>query len=131
MLERHLKRWLERDGDFEIVLTGIEVVRVVFPATIDAWDLGVDVLGPGTEPSNPNFTNWATLGSGPGFLRYSFQIEVPRILTTDERDVITEIVNLVRPAHTHFIGFLEPTTIDPVDHWELDVSELGVTSDLH
>jgi len=106
-------------------LTALEV-SVVFPATADAWDLGVDVLGDVTDPlpTDPFFTEYATLGPAPGFMRYSFQIEVPRVLTADERTTITEIVKLVKPAHTHFIGFIEPNVASVVEHWELDVSYL-------
>jgi len=110
-------------------LTGIEIVSIVSPATIDAWDLGVDVLGDGTEPSNPDFANVVTLGSSPGFMRYSFQIEVPRVLTSDEREIIEQIVELVKPAHTHFVGFREPGVASPVEHWELDVSYLHKTGE--
>lgn len=105
-------------------LTGIEVVDVVWPATIDAWDLGVDVLSDGSVPDDEDFTDYAILGPSPGFMRYSFQIEVPRALTADEKETITEIVGLVKPAHTHFVGFLEPEVGADVEHWELGVSRL-------
>lgn len=113
-------------------LTGIEIVSVISPATIDAWDLGVDVLGDTAAdppPADPSFTDLAILGPSPGFVRYSFQIEVPRVLTQDERDVITEIVGLVKPAHTHFIGFVEPGVVGDIEHWELDVSALHETGE--
>lgn len=108
-------------------ITGINA-NVVFPATILSWDLGVDVIG--DTPANPpvppnlNFTDFAFLGSSPGFNLYSFQIEVDRVLTQEEREIVTQIVRLVKPAHTHFVGFIEPGTLDPVDHWELSVSFL-------
>jgi len=108
-------------------LTGLEIVRIVSPATIYAWDLGVDVIGDtAADPpaGDPTFTDFAVLGPSPGFTRYSFQIEVERVLTSDERDVLTEIVELVKPAHTHFAGFLEPIASATIDHWELDVSFL-------
>lgn len=108
-------------------ITGISAT-VVFPATILSWDLGVDVIGDTPAdppvPPNPNFTDFAFLGSSPDFTFYSFQIEVDRILTPEEREIVTEIVKLVKPAHTHFVGFLEPGVLDPVDHWELGVSSL-------
>ncbi len=109
------------------VLTGLEIVRVVSPATINSWTLGVDVLGDTTaDPPLPDplNTDRAVLGPSPQFMRYSFQIEVDRVLTDDERSIITEIVKLMKPAHTHFAGFLEPTIGIIVDHWELDRSFL-------
>lgn len=111
-------------------LTAIEA-QVVFPATINAWVLGVDVLGDGTPPVDEDFTDEAVLGPSPGFMRYSFQVEVPRVLTSDEKEIVTEIVKLMKPAHTHFVGFLEPGAGAAIDHWELGLSELGEDTDLH
>ena len=113
-------------------LTGIEIVRVVSPATIFGWTLGVHVLSdtpPATPPSNPALTDLAFLGSSPQFSLYSFQIEVDRVLTDEEREVIEGIVDLVKPAHTHFLGFLEPGVADPIDHWELGLSFLTDTGE--
>lgn len=108
-------------------ITGINAT-VVFPATILSWDLGVDVIG--DTPANPpvppnlNLTDFAFLGSSPGFNRYSFQIEVDQALSQEEREILEEIIKLVKPAHTHFVGFLEPGALDPIDHWELGLSAL-------
>lgn len=113
-------------------LTGIEVINVVFPATISSWVLGQDVIG--CSPSDPPLpdplnTDRAILGSSPSFVRYSFQIEVDRILTPDESEIVTEIVKLMKPAHTHFAGFLEPAIGVTVDHWELGRSVLHSTGE--
>lgn len=123
-------------------LTGIEIDQVVSPATSGAWTLGVDVLSdtpPAVPPANPSLTDLAFLGSTPTFELYSFQIEVSQALTQDQRDLIREIVEIVKPAHTHFLGFLEPAMGSPIDHWDLgqsffhDTGEplLGDEVDLH
>jgi len=129
-------------GDVIRALTGLDIVRIISPATIDAWDLGVDVIGDDiNDPPilDEGFTDLAIFGPDPGFMRYSFQIEMDRVLTDDEREVLTEIVQLVKPAHTHFMGFVEPLIGVTVDHWELGASFLhdagepllGDETDLH
>jgi len=71
--------------------------------------LGVDwVLGPSTR--------WAL---------YAFDVEVNRVLTDDERRHARAVVNLMRPAHTHFVSIVEPLASAPDDRWVLGVSELG------
>lgn len=107
-------------------LTGLEIVRIISPATLAGFTLGVHVLSQtGTPlPTDPNLTDLGFLGSGPGFVRFSFQIEVDRVLTSDEQEILTEIVQLVKPAHTHFMGFVQPTVGGVVDHWELSLSFL-------
>jgi len=37
----------------------------------------------------------------------------------------------MRPAHTHFVELLEPGAPASFDHWELGISELGASADLH
>lgn len=111
-------------------LTGLEVT-VVAPATVAAFVLDEDELAdtptvPGPVPDEL-LTSFGFLGVSPGFNIYSFQIEVPRVLTDDERSIITEIVLLVKPAHTHFVGFIEPTVGLVLEHWELGISFLHET----
>lgn len=113
-------------------LSGIEISRIVSPATILGWTLGVNVLSdapPATPPVNPQLTDLAFLGASPQFQFYSFQIEVAQALTQAERDLITEIVKIVKPAHTHFLGFLEPGVGQVIDHWELGLSFLTDTGE--
>jgi len=108
-------------------ITGIDVVSIISPATIDSWDLGQDVIGDtAADPplADPLNTDFAILGPDPQFTLYSFQVEVDRVLTDEEREILTEIINLVKPAHTHFLGFKEPTVAGLVDHWELNLSFL-------
>lgn len=74
--------------------------------------------------------DWA-LGPSDRFARYAFDLTVSRVLTAVERTQIRRIVDLMRPAHTHFVDILEPTSSQFVDHWELGLSRLGETTDLH
>jgi len=71
------------------------------------------------------------LGPIDQFALYSFDISVNRTLTDAERRQTREIVDFMRPAHTHFIDLIEPGAPAFIDHWELGLSELGETSDLH
>jgi phage tail-like protein len=71
------------------------------------------------------------LGPSDSFARYAFDITVSRRLTDTERQQIRQIVDLIRPAHTHFVDTLEPTSSQYVDHWALGLSELGGNSILH
>ena len=63
----------------------------------DAWVLGEDELGIGTF-------------LGTSILRaiYSFDVEVDRVLTDAERDQLREIVDYMKPGHTHHINTIEP-----------------------
>jgi phage tail-like protein len=71
------------------------------------------------------------LGPSGQFALYSFDLTVNRVLTETERRQIRRIVDFMRPAHTHFIDILEPGAPAFIDHWELGMSELGETTDLH
>ena len=120
-------------GGMEDVIFALTEITatVVFPATISAFILDEDELAdtPTVPPPVPdeNLTSFGFLGVSPGFNSYSFQIEVPQVLTDEERAIITEIVLLMKPAHTHFVGFIEPTVGLVVDHWELGLSFLTET----
>ena len=96
---------------------GIEVTIDAFNAT--GWILGEDELGETT-----------ILAPGLSSEKYSFTIISPVALTAEQRTRIKFIVDFMKPAHTHCIDVIEPTT-DIIDHWELGLSELGDTTDLH
>lgn len=91
---------------------GIEIDIVAF--TEDAWILGVSELGVDTD-----------LGPGTSRERYSFDVISPVLLTDDQRAQIRQIVEYMKPAHTHLIRIIEPTPPDVIDHLELGLSELG------
>ncbi|HBU43612.1 MAG TPA: phage tail protein [Microbacterium sp.] len=56
-------------------------------------------------------------------------VDVP--LTDAQRSQLRAIVEYLKPAHTHFVNLIEPAPPAFIDHWELGVSEIGVTTDLH
>jgi phage tail-like protein len=64
---------------------------------IDTWILGESLLGFDT-----------IVGPSSSFARFSFYIQHPAsvTLTDSDKDIIEEIVEFVRPAHTHFIGYI-------------------------
>jgi phage tail-like protein len=56
---------------------------------------------------------------------YAFDLEVNRVLTADERRQVRAVVELMKPAHTHFVSIVEPTTPVPDGRWVLGVDDLG------
>ena len=71
------------------------------------------------------------LGPSNRFARYAFNVEVEVPLTDTERRQIRAIVDYLKPAHTHFVDLIEPGLPPVFDHWELGISELGWTTELH
>lgn len=63
----------------------------------DIWILGESELGFDTN-----------LGPGTSFLRYAFEAVSPVALTQTQRDRLRDIVNYMKPAHTHFMRIVEP-----------------------
>jgi phage tail-like protein len=98
---------------------GIEIAAITAFAS-DALILGESELG----------VDWV-LGPSDRFARYAFNVEVSRILGTEERRRLRAIVEYLKPAHTHFVDLVEPLPVVLPDHWELGVSELGTESELH
>jgi len=86
--------------------------------------------GPGDELSSDTVepADAAELGPGERRLLYSFEIVSPVVLTDEERTRIVAIAELMKPAHTHLVRIVEPTTAEVVDHLELGLSELGETA---
>jgi len=62
----------------------------------DTWTLGESELGYDTY-----------LGPSLSFVRYAFYLEHADALSNEDKDLIRQIVAFVRPAHTHFIGFMQ------------------------
>lgn len=112
-------------------LTGIEST-IITPATLSAWILGVEVLGDtSADPPilDPDNTDLAILDQAPSYLLYSFQVSVDRVLTPEERQTLEVVIDLTKPAHTHFVGFTEPEVPVVIDHWELGLSALHATGE--
>ena len=96
-------------------------LEVVIESSLDfGWFLGEDELGVST-----------VLGPGTRFQIYSFDVISPVVLTEQEVSIIRDIVDYMKPAHTHLISIVQPTSSDTVDHWELGSSQLGITTILH
>jgi phage tail-like protein len=74
--------------------------------------------------------NWI-LGPSDAFAAYAFEIVVPRVLQPEERTRLRQIVDYMRPAHTHFVRLVEPTLPETIDHLELGLSDLGENWLLH
>lgn len=100
-------------------ILGFEIDVQPFLNPAGTWTLGVSALGQDT-----------ILGPGTSFLRYSFQVEVFQDLTEVQRRRLIEIVNYMKPAHTHFIRLIEPTTPPVIifKPWELGTDLLGDTT---
>lgn len=60
----------------------------------DTWVLGESLLGYNTY-----------VGPSQSFVRYSFYLEHNVTLTEAEKSITREIIEFIRPAHTHFVGF--------------------------
>lgn len=92
----------------------------IAPYTSTALVLGESELG----------VDWE-LGPSDRYARYAFDVRVPRALSPRERRLVRELVEYLKPAHTHFVQLLEPEVPIEPDHWELDLSELDHTTILH
>ena len=86
----------------------------------EALVLGESLLG----------VDWV-LGPSGAFSAYAFEVIAPRSLETEERRRLRQIVNYMKPAHTHFLRLVEPVVPEVVDHLELGLSELGENWLLH
>lgn len=106
---------------------GIEVEIVSFAA--EGWELGIDELSEIGQDGTPP----AILGPGTSFAKYSFEVIAPVILTDEQREQIKDIVDLMKPAHTHCVNLIDATPETPIDHIELGLSFLGFNDewDLH
>lgn len=91
---------------------GIEIDIVAF--TEEGWILGESELGEDT-----------ILGPGTSRERYSFDVVSPVLLSDEQRSQIVDIVEYMKPAHTHLVHIIEPDSVEVIDHLELGLSELG------
>jgi len=98
---------------------GIDITAIT-AFNADALFLGESQLG----------VDWV-LGPSGRFALYAFNIEVARVLTPRERQRLRAIVEYLKPAHTHFVDLVEPLPPVVPDHWEIGVSEVGVTTVAH
>jgi phage tail-like protein len=71
------------------------------------------------------------LGPSSAFGALAFEVVSPRILATEERRRLRQIVDYMKPGHTHFARLVEPVPPEVVDQVELGLSELGEIWELH
>jgi phage tail-like protein len=71
------------------------------------------------------------LGPPSLFAALAFEVVSPRVLTSEERHRLRQIVDYLRPAQTHFVRLVEPIPPETIDHVELGISELGESWVLH
>ncbi len=95
-------------------------ISTISPFAADSLILGESELG----------VDWI-LAPSDRFALYAFNVEVERLLSTEERRQLRAIVEYLKPAHTHFVDLVEPLPIIEPEHWELGISELGVETELH
>jgi phage tail-like protein len=92
--------------------------------------------------ANDGFISWAVsadstdagncvLGPGTSFALYAFTLYSATSLTAEQLQQITFIANYMKPAHTHLLGIVTPTSPVVYDPVELGLSELGVDWILH
>lgn len=97
---------------------GLEVQITAYAG--EALTLGDSLLG----------EDWI-LGPSSRFAALAFEVVSPRLLGTEERRRLRQIVNYLKPAQTHFARLVEPVPPATVDDVELGQSELGENWVLH
>jgi len=113
------------------IFTTLTVTSII-RGSFTGWELGVDVIGDGIHPidfSTPS--DFIVLYPSRLFQIYSFAITTDYAPSQAQRDEIARLMDVVKPAHLHYLGVAgwDPTTI--YLNWEIGISEIGVTSDVH
>lgn len=85
----------------------------------DSWLLGISELGEDT-----------ILGSDAS-QAYLFDVILDENPTDEEREIILDIIRIMRPVNMRLRNLIEPDPPLIIDHMELGLSELGLTWDLH
>lgn len=101
--------------------------------TVDPFNTDTDTVVLGESELGDVLTgggDWQ-LGPGTSYGLYCFDVTVPQILTDTQRAQMRQIIDYMKPAHTHLVSINEPSLPPSYDHMELGISELGVTWDLH
>jgi phage tail-like protein len=102
------------------LILGIESA-VLTQYNVNIWKLGVSLLGVDTILFPTGIDGSRAL--------YTFDIELITPTTQEQNDKIIALVRFMKPIHTHIGQIIQPPI--PPDHWELGVSLLGDTTDLH
>lgn len=102
------------------LILGIESA-VLTQYNVNIWKLGISELGVDTILFPSGLDGDRAL--------YTFDIELITPTTEEENEKIIALVRFMKPIHTHIGQIIQPPV--PIDHWELGVSLLGDTTDLH
>ncbi len=102
------------DGIINTVRFFLGLTITIVPYDGEGMQLGVSQLG----------LNWI-LGPGNSFALYAFRIISGIALTAEQVSQITFIANYMKPAHTHLIEIVQPSTPPTYDPLELGISRLG------
>jgi len=114
------------------IFTKYEVIQIHSPSKARAWVLNQDTLGDGVHPIDPEHpSSYIVLGPSARFMIFSFSIELDQTLVPADEPVIRKLTVVVKPAHMHFLGIVQPVPPRTYDHWELRHSALNVNTDLH
>lgn len=103
-------------------ILGVQVNVRPFAGVEGYWVLGMRALGVDT-----------ILAPGTQYLLYSFEVISPIDLTDAQRAILIEIVEYMKPAHTHFIRLLEPGDGGggpAFPYWILGTGALGTSTAL-
>ncbi len=73
----------------------------------------------------------SVLGPGTAYERFSFSIVSGVVLTESQRRFIRSFAEYMKPAHTHLVNIVEPTTPVVIDHVVLGISLLDTQWLLH
>lgn len=82
--------------DIVLFITGKTITIKPWDIPSDTWTLSVSQLGYNTY-----------LGPSRVRIRYTFYAEHTEELTSADRKIIEEVIQLTKPAHTHFYGFVK------------------------
>ena len=104
----------------------VNAIRFFMGLEVEVLPLTADLLGLGEAEIG---VNWI-LGTSDRYALYSFNIRADRELTETEIKQIRAIVDLLKPAHTHFVTLLTPGPPPTLDTWEIGISLLGSQSRL-
>lgn len=104
--------------------------EIIIPPEEEGWVLGEDILSDDVSLADPDFTEFAILGFSSRYIKNSFQIKTTPILNSANKVLAIQVINQLKPAYTHFLGFEDDTAVVG-DNWELNISELETESDLH
>ena len=104
----------------------VNAIRFFMGLEVEVLPLTADLLGLGEAEIG---INWI-LGTSDRYVLYSFNIRADCELTENEMRQVLAIVELLKPAHTHFIRFLFPDPPPTLDTWIIGVSLLAVESRL-